>query len=249
MFWLKRLKQNETHVSWALSYGDLMSLLLAIFVMISAMSELRQGERFYRVRDSVLAALGFGDRADLDGFGSQASGAMTLLQRLERAGLHVGDGGAATGREAGELCDVLAERDRIVIRLPGATTFDRFSAQLKPQAQRRVEHLAILLKDGVAQLEIRGHAGDGAMPQDAPYRDAFDLSYQRARAVADVLERNGVALGRIRAAACGDSEPLLMDTARAIVTGVNRRVEIAIHAIPAITGIIDIAEKGHRANG
>ena len=119
----------------------------------------------------------------------------------------------------------------------------------KPKAQQSVECLAVLLKEGVAQLEIRGHAGDGVIPEDAPYRDAFDLSYQRARSVADLLESNGVALGRIRTAACGDSEPLLMDTTRAEMTGVNRRVEIAVHAVPAITGIIDIAEKGQGANG
>ena len=249
MFWLKRLKQSGSDVSWALSYGDLMSLLLAIFVMIAAMSDLRQGERFHRVRASVLAAFGFGDDADANGFGAQASRPMTLLERLERAGLNVGDGGAALGREMSESCDVVTEPDRVVIRLAGAATFDRFSAQLKPKAQQRIEHLAMLLKNGIAQLEIRGHAGDGAIPQEAPYRDAFDLSYQRARVVADVLERHGVAVGRIRAAACGDSEPLLMDAALAEKTGVNRRVEIAVHAVPAITGILDIAEKGQGANG
>jgi flagellar motor protein MotB len=247
MFWLKRLKQNEADSAWALSYGDLMSLLLAVFVMIAAMSELRQGEKFERVRASVLAALGFGEGGNTNR--APAPNELSLLERLERAGLDVGAGGAMMERELADACEIRAERDRVVIRLAGSSTFDRFSARLRPQAQRLVERLAIQLKEGFAQLEIRGHGGDGEMPSGVAYRDAFDLSYQRARAVADLLQSNGVAVSRMRATACGDSEPLLMDSQRAVATGVNRRVEIAVHAVPAITGVVDIAEKGQGANG
>ena len=70
MFWLKRLKGHESRWQWALPYGDLMSLLLAVFVMIAAMSELRAGGRFEDVAGGVRSAFGFSgvDRASsLDG--------------------------------------------------------------------------------------------------------------------------------------------------------------------------------------
>ena len=55
MFWLKRMKRGDDDGwSWALPYGDLMCLLLAVFVMIAAMSELRAGERFDAVGSAAV---------------------------------------------------------------------------------------------------------------------------------------------------------------------------------------------------
>ena len=53
MFWLRRFKNEDEGGSWLLAYGDLMSLLLAVFVMVAAMSELRGGSRFRMVRDAI----------------------------------------------------------------------------------------------------------------------------------------------------------------------------------------------------
>ncbi|NLF31949.1 MAG: MotB, partial [Planctomycetes bacterium] len=44
---------------WVLTYGDMMSLLLCFFIMIVAMSELKQDERFRKVVESVQREFGY----------------------------------------------------------------------------------------------------------------------------------------------------------------------------------------------
>ena len=86
MFWLKRLKANESRGQWALPYGDLMSLLLAVFVMIAAMSELRVDGRFQDIAIGVRSAFGFSHRERQPSLSGLLSDARpTLLEQLERA--------------------------------------------------------------------------------------------------------------------------------------------------------------------
>ena len=87
--------------------------------------------------------------------------------------------------------------------------------------------LAGFLAGGRSEIEIRGHAGDGPFPPVVPFRDALDLSYARARAVADIFVRAGIAPERIRITACGDADPL---SEGPDLEGANRRVEIVVHA-------------------
>ncbi len=75
------------------------------------------------------------------------------------------------------------------------------------------------------RVEVRGHATPEPLPPDSPYKDAMDLSFARAHAVAKFLMERGIPRERIRVSAAGDSEP------RSLVRGadaqsVNRRVDL-----------------------
>ena len=83
MFWIKRLKSDESRWQWALPYGDLMSLLLAVFVMIAAMSEMRVDDRFQETASSVRSAFGFSRMDRSSAFsGLLFSERPTMLERL-----------------------------------------------------------------------------------------------------------------------------------------------------------------------
>lgn len=236
MFWLKRLKAESDESSWALPYGDMMSLLLAVFVMIAAMSELRPGGRFNVVSDAVRSAFGFSPVAPADaGAGLTSQPRLTFFERLHKAGLRrlSASPTAAADRDLLAPCDVVTERDRVVIRIAGSASFGRFSARLEPAAQLLIPRIAEFLIRPEAPLEIRGHNGDGPLPDYAPFRDGLDLAYGRARAVADALIRAGVARNRLHLTAWDDNRPLAAVGSRAARGGANRRIEIIVHAVPA----------------
>lgn len=231
MFWLKRLKEENDESSWALAYGDLMSLLLAVFVMIAAMSELRAGRRFDEVRDGVRGAFGFSGMAAHAELLPGAGRSLSLVERLAAAGLESGTThGSELTDDALAPCDIVLQEDRLILRIAGSAAYEAHSARLLPTGRRALARLAEYLVAGQAILEIRGHGGDGPVPAEAPFRDALDLSYERARQVASVLIEMGLDPARLELTACGDRDPLVLQPTDHPLSEMNRRIEIIVHS-------------------
>jgi chemotaxis protein MotB len=243
MFWLKRLKAEKHESSWLLAYSDLVSLLLGVFVMIAAMSEMHTGMRFRMIRDGVRSAFGFDSENDdllFDG-----SRPVTLGERLQQAGLR-GSRGAGLDNSSNALacCDVIVEDERVMIRVAGAACFNECSTRLKTTGRRALSRLAEFLVGGQARVEVRGHCGMSSLPGEVPFRDAVDLSYQRARVAAKVLQQGGLQSQRLYVSALGDREPLVQKQPRRD-SAINDRIEIVVQAVPAAEAqkTMDIAEK------
>lgn len=205
MFWAKRLKQQfgDTTSSWALPFGDLMSLLLVVFVMITAMSEIRTGARFNHVGQSVKGAFGF-DSAD-SGQKPPASASTDPRSLFEQ--LAAGASGSSVLRLAGvdsELlpaCEMRVNDDQIHIRIPTEVAFIGPSSILAPDARKLFAVIADYLREGRTHLEVRSYGPGGALPADTPYRDGLDVASERARQVARELALAGVAENRLSASA------------------------------------------------
>ena len=241
MFWTQRLKDEQPSTGWELSYADLVTLLLAVFVLIASMSDVRHSSRFASISGSVRGALGFEAPEPARAVELRPSGPRTLVERLTVAGLDGGKIRRLAGDDLLNACDVVTETGGVLIRVPGPACFDKLSARLKPAGQTALSTLAGALAGGQSRIEIRGHSGDGPVPADVPFRDGTDLSYQRARAVAEALGQAGVDAGRLELTACGDNDPLAGGGPEA-VPGANRRVEILVRAVRAAR-FVDIAEK------
>ncbi len=245
MFWAKRLnQQTETDSSWAVSYGDLATLLLAVFVMIAAMSDLDGGERFVRMSNGVRKAFGLGVMP-LPNRGPSLRSAPTLLDRLKQAGFAQRTKVQLIGPddEALAACDVLLSGDALTLQIAGTQSFTRHSAALQPTAVKALQRIAGYLAESTGPVEIRGHAGDGRLPLGAPFRDNLDLSYARARAVVDVLVERGVSRDRIFVTASDSAAQSAAETntpssrpsaelASDSMPDVGRCIEIIVHASP-----------------
>jgi chemotaxis protein MotB len=231
MFWVQRLKDEQPSSGWELPYADLVTLLLAVFVLIASMSELRPSARYASVSGSMRGALGFGAVEPASPVELRPSVPKTLAQRLRAVGL---SGAAVKEIDSDVLnaCDVVEEADGVLIRVAGPACFDKLSARLKPAGESALTVLAGALAGGQARVEVRGHSGDGPVPADVHFRDGLDLSYQRARAVAEALSSAGVDAGRLEVIACGDNDPLAGGGPES-VPGANRRVEIIVRAVKA----------------
>jgi chemotaxis protein MotB len=262
MVGLKPSKTDESDTQWVLPFADLMTLLLVIFVTLAAMGDIRPGRRFNEVSGGVRAAFGFDSARS-----PELSRLLTvsrkpgLVERLEQAGL--------TGRSTSQLsngsgerlapCEMVTDRDQVTLRVPGESAFDRFGAVLRPETEKLLVALAGLLNEGYmnggrTQIEIRGYAGDGTLPDTVSFRDAWDLSYERAKTVADTLVRAGVARGRLSVVAMGAPEtpstPKPGDGQQPDATvPMGRRIEITVHAAQPGGHAKGIADKEAPSHG
>lgn len=204
MFWLKRLKSAAEDANWSLSFGDLMTLLLAVFVMITAMSDLKAGAHYDRVAGGVRDAFGF-KAPNRPVAGIPTTRPMTLPERIEQ--LARGSAGAARLDVGGDAsmaeCELVRNGDRLVLRMPAGACFDPFSGMLNPKADRLLSQVAGYVSAGRSGVEVRGYGDEGRMPAGTAFRDAWDLSYQRARAATEALARGGVSRDRLRVTAMG----------------------------------------------
>jgi len=262
MFWLKNLKTDESQGQWALPYGDLMSLLLAVFVMIAAMSELRDDKQFISIARGVRSAFGFSQlESSTTLSGMLVNAQPTLLERLEQMCMGQPSKTSLRGSRDEVLsdCEMVAHPDRLMIRISGEAAFESFSAEPSERAERALKRLADYLAEGHAELEIRGHCATQVLPADVPFRDAWDLSYERARRVARIFEQAGIARDRLFVSAWADRDPLVapaLPDALAESDGggetpaANRRIEMIVHAVPTAEYVNqEIAEKERGNNG
>lgn len=229
---------EESEHAWSLSFGDLMSLLLAVFVLIAAMSDLREGERFESVSRSVRAAFGFtvAETADTS---TDHENVPPLLARFEAMGLAARKPMLAMDESDrfANCCSVHQEGERLIVRLIGAEIFDEYSATLQPKGERVVDWLAGYLRTGVLPVEIRGIHGAQSLPEHASYADGRDLAFARARRVADLLNARGIGDDRVVLSSYRADSPLQARGEDDVVP----LVEIIVHAVPTASHENDIA--------
>ena len=78
---------------------------------------------------------------------------------------------------------------------------------MTPEVANIVATIAEKLAGKPNKIEVRGHASAEESPVD-PDWDKVQLCYQRARAVGELLMRDGVEQRRLRFSAAGDTEPV-----------------------------------------
>jgi chemotaxis protein MotB len=116
---------------------------------------------------------------------------------------------------------------QIIIRVRENGSFSAGSAFLQPQFVPLIRRLGEILNDMPGKVEITGHS-DNVQVSNELYRSNWDLSAQRAVAVAEELRRaRGFDETRMRVIGKAATQPMTEeDTAAARAQ--NRRVEIAI---------------------
>lgn len=220
LFWLTRMKQRSASAGWALPYGDLMSLLLAVFVMIAALSELKAGPRFDEVAGGVKQAFGFEEPTVPHVTEAVADKPRrSLVQRLGAADPEPGRSVVIESPPAGSGLTMTLQRDanagRLTVALSAEQVFGSEGMTVKPIARPALAKLAAELARGRNRIEVSAceSAGPGAD------HDGWVGSFGRARAVADVLVRAGVSRERL--------------SLRTVPLRTGARIAIAVEPIPA----------------
>ncbi len=179
------------------TYGDMMTLLLCFFVILVAISEVKE-EKFHKVMESIRQYLGYENAAAVEPGDSSAGSIHEQIRRVLNEQGSPNPEGAPVKSALGQHVLVQTIEEGYKITIGGKILFDEGSAELKPAACPSLDRLVDIIRGYRNKLEIRGHAAIEVLPADSPYKDLFDLAYARAKAVAEYIEKAGIKARRIR---------------------------------------------------
>jgi len=132
---------------------------------------------------------------------------------------------------------------QLTIRIRENGSFSAGSAFLQPQFQPVIRKIGTLLADVPGEIAISGHS-DGQHIANELYRSNWDLSAQRAVAVAEAMRTApGFDESRMSVVGMADTNPIVENATSASDRARNRRVEININqGEPMISKPISVIE-------
>jgi chemotaxis protein MotB len=86
--------------------------------------------------------------------------------------------------------------------------FDEGAADLSEQTQQRLSDLMPALVGKRNKIELRAHSTRRPLPEGSPFRDHWQLCYERSQAVMQYLHKHGIEPERIRLSQTAAYEPL-----------------------------------------
>ena len=219
---------------WMATFSDMVTLLLAFFVMLVAMSEV-EVKKFEEALSYFHGHTGMlqNEMALVNGPATPAAGAAAgegeaveqaeryedLLERLEAAGL------------AGAV-EVELTAEGIHLTMLDSVSFASGTATLLPSAERVLAALAGVLGPDVQSVVVEGHT-DSVPIRTAAFPSNWELSTARAASVVRFLLARDVALAPDRYQAAGYAEHRPRGSnATAAGRARNRRVSVLISTTP-----------------
>lgn len=229
-----RPEEEEGAPLWSLTFADLMSQLLAFFVLIASYSTM-DVIKYRDLVGSVQTALGTRDRtlddAQLDSAPTQ--GIASAAEERERR--WVEREVEAIAKEVGGPLQMLQTADGTRIRIEGAVLFDPGQATIRPEGLPLLDKLGPVLRHYPYLIHIEGHT-DNVPIQNAVYPSNWELSAARAASVVRYLVTdNNLPPTRVSALGFAETRPVRSngtDEGRAK----NRRVEFLLTTPTATQG-------------
>jgi len=231
----KKRKESAGAPEWMVTYGDMMTLLLCFFVMIVAMSEIREDdERYQDVVESMRKTFGY--KGGIGSFPTRIPPDVSQLKRKqatagENIKLHAGESAQRIMRGRTFETKTVREGRRFVVG--GITAFEPGGARLLPAGREQLALIAEKIRGLRHVIDVRGHTSKSPLADDSPYADHLDLSWARARAVRDWLAGTAADQGRIDScrlmvSGCGANQPVAAPAYSADDQVRNDRVEIVV---------------------
>lgn len=267
----KRAHEDHTnHEAWAIPYGDLVTLLLALFVVLYSMSSVNEGK--YRVlSDSLNEAFGGRPRSPSPiqvGDHAQRGVVPAIIDLVPRPGgikarnqvspvkppLPVRGGAHDIRRMADEVQRAMADlidRRQVTVRNTGLTLeieiradilFPSGVADVSGAARPVLARVSSILKDFPNPVRVEGHT-DNVPIATATFPSNWQLSSARAASVVALFMNEGLAPQRMSVAGFGEYQPKAgNDTAEG--RNQNRRVLIVVLGTPEAAVPVQTATAG-----
>ena len=234
--WLERKKRagsrHQNVPTWALTYGDLMSLLLVFFVMLVSYSSL-DVVKYRSMVGSFKTAFGRQDKTVEDSTDS----APTLAQSEEdesRQRQLVESQLSVLADEVGGPFDMAQTDEGTRLRIDGTTLFDSGKATLRADAAPLIRRLAPILKRYPHEIRVEGHTDDVPI-STTTFPSNWELSAARAGGfVRALIDIGGMTPSALVAVGFADTRPVAANTSPENRQK-NRRIELLM-ALPKPTG-------------
>ena len=246
----QRKHEHEEHLdeSWLIPYADLLTLLLALFIVLFASSQIDQ-KKFEQIKMSFQAALSGGpsfmdnmspipssdsvgvdneakeeeekkDESELEEQMRQETEQLMELKR--KIDQYIDENGLTTQLET------QLDNQQLKITISDNTLFASGSAQLKPESRELAVTISELLEQYPNyEVVVSGHT-DNVPIKTSQFPSNFHLSAERALSfMAVLLENPGVGQERFSSVGYSEYKPVASnDTAEGRAQ--NRRVEVSI---------------------
>jgi chemotaxis protein MotB len=218
------------------TFSDMMTLLLAFFVLLLSMSGL-DGAALARIsarmRDPASVGVVYGGATD-------RQFADIVKEPANPAGyreLFVGVSLQGKSNEAVEGVSVLEHREGVVIVLTETLLFRPGSALLEPSGKKLLDALTPAIKALDADVNISGYTDSGPAQGLADPAPLYDLSFSRAAAALEHFLQAGVRADRFSVAGYGPDKELYPNDA-SDGGRKNRRLEILVKTVPRAASYI-----------
>jgi chemotaxis protein MotB len=220
----KREVQQPGSPLWMTTYADMVTNLLALFVLLYAFSVL-DVERFQTILTSFQAYAGVLDSGQLVGEKQIDTPTPMLNPRQEDVAQQLGGFVEKQGL-AGDV-EVIPSHEGVVLRVNDEVMFASGQAELRPSAKQILTNLVALLEQYPYPLRIEGHT-DSVPINNAQFPSNWELSVYRASRVVRFLEEiSTIPSARLSAVGYGEHRPIAPnDTAKNRQR--NRRVDIIV---------------------
>jgi chemotaxis protein MotB len=201
---------GESDESWLTSYLDVLTLLITLFVLLLALAPPSASEGQSREALSVASAVTSLPLASLaTGIQPRHEGLQPHMAGLDIPGVSVSQG-----------------QEGVTLRIDDSLLFPSGNDVLTPQGQDVLERLSSVLATFDGQISVEGHTDN--VPISTPrFPSNWELSVGRAIAVVRQLERQGIAISRMRAVGYADTQPM-ESNATSEGRAANRRVELLL---------------------
>ncbi len=215
---LGQAADEDKHGSlWLITYADMITLVLAFFVMLTAVSDFNPA-KFEEAKNSANKALGT-ETAKKNGVKVvsiddliKSVQAIIKQQHLEKQ------------------VEVTASGRGVVISARGAAFFQSGEAHVLSQALPLLNALAGPINNTAYSIAVEGHT-DNVPLNSAQYPSNWELSSARASEIVRYLANAGVKPQRLRATGFADTQPKVGNSNEKN-RSINRRIEIVFLTAP-----------------
>lgn len=195
----ERNNDIDTEGSWAISYGDLVTLLLTFFILFFTINI--SADKRKALDDSLMAILSPGGKKQVDRIDQNIQDAKEEAQLLVKADLSKWGG------------KVIKVGEKIVVSFPGVSFFKSAKIDVTKEGIRELQYFARSFVPYAGQylLGIHAYADNRKVQNKYRFKDNLELSALRSVAAMRTLQSSGIPLNRMRLGGQGELQAVVKD--------------------------------------
>ena len=212
----KREGREMMQETWMVSYLDLVTLMLSLFILMGTLNAPKSGIQVQSTSETI-SAKSEDTPVTLDA---------TIKRHGERDGLEEELNRIIGSNSLGGVMDVKVSPGQIRMQMRDSVLFATGEARLGESAAVPLKDLARLLQGYPGRIEVAGHS-DNIPVTGGRYRSNWELSTARAASVVESLIALGIPAYRLHATGHADTRPITENETPA-GRAKNRRVEFIV---------------------
>ncbi|MBQ0724244.1 MAG: OmpA family protein [Cycloclasticus sp.] len=178
------MQLDEGHEAWAISYIDLLLLMVTLFVLLLSYQQKDLKQQALEKQQTAAAV--------------QAPSAMAFLDQSYLNHLK-------------DRVKVVEENNQIKLAMSDSILFFPADATLSLSGERLLDEIAVMLKQRPWQILVEGHTDDRAISTPR-YLSNWELSSARASSVTRYLIGQGISPQRLSAIGYADTRPMVSNS-------------------------------------